>query len=866
MDTNRAFVAGAMLLAWGALAACSGSDAIEQRTGPGGASDEVTTSTGGSVGAATVGAGGAGMGGAGGDTNGTGAGGSLGEGGGGSGSGSGGGGGGAGGSGGGGAGGGVAAGGSGGAGGIDPTGGGGFGSASAGCSTDLDCNDAIDCTLDKCVAGECNHGPDSAKCADGTYCNGVEICDPALGCVDTSDPCDDGVDCTVDACDEATDACSHTPDDTFCDNAILCDGVETCHPTLGCMSSAPIDCNDGIPCTEDYCDLQKDACRHYPNDGKCANGQFCDGVETCDPALGCQMGTPVDCADSVGCTNDACNELTDACVHVLEDAPCDDGLSCNGKETCGLTGCIAGNPILCNDGLSCTSDACSEAFDGCIFTPMDAACNDGLLCNGKETCSPSGPAPSGCVLGTAMACPADNVACTVEACDEALGGCKSTATNALCVAGELCIPAAGGCTAALPCATAADCDDGDACNGKETCDVVCKAGTPKSCDDGIACTIDACQPATGACTHAPNHEVCDDGWACSGVETCNPQMGCTKGAPVNCDDGIACTYDLCHDPAGTCAHYPQDYLCDDATFCDGVEVCDPLQGCIEGTPVTCNDGIDCTTDVCDELIDTCKGIPDDSLCPCNQTCDASQGGCGSFCKVATCQGKVYACGDCVDNDGDCKTDTADEQCLGPCDNTEDSFYGGIPGQNNAPCKSDCYFDADTGSGNDACYWSHKCDPLSVAPNYPPAGSQCAYNPNASIPGSSGTCGMAAQAQSATCDSYCGPLTPNGCDCFGCCVLPGLPHAVWLGSEDAAGAGSCTLQTLNDPLLCKPCTQVPACDNPCDTCEVCIGKPNLPPECIEQQCDPGVPKCGLPGQPSCPDGYSCVTGCCAPIPQ
>ncbi|MDC0743779.1 hypothetical protein [Polyangium mundeleinium] len=319
MDTNRAFVAGAVLVAWGALAACHGSDRIEQRTGPGGASEEITTSTGGSVGAATVGPGGAGeMGGAGGETSGTGAGGSIGEGG--SGSAGGGGSGSAGGSGG------VAAGGGGGAGGIDPTGGGGFGSASAGCSADLDCNDFIDCTHDKCVAGECNHGPDSAKCADEKICNGVE--------------------------------------------------------------------------------------------------------------------------------------------------------------------------------------------------------------------------------------------------------------------------------------------------------------------------------------------------------TCDPQLGCTSGAPVNCDDGIPCTYDLCHDPTGTCVHYPQDNLCDDGTFCDGVEVCDPLQGCIEGTPVTCNDGIPCTNDVCDELLDTCKGIPDPSLCPCNQTCDPSQGGCGDFCKVATCQGEVYACGDCVDNDGDCKTDTADEQCLDPCDDTE----------------------------------------------------------------------------------------------------------------------------------------------------------------------------------------------------
>ncbi|MDC3958150.1 hypothetical protein [Polyangium jinanense] len=365
MNTNRAFVAGAVLVAWGALAACSSSDTIEQRIGSEGA-----TSPQGSIGAATVGAGGpGGMGGAGGATIGSGADSTGGEGG----SGSGGeggsvnaGGGGSGSSGGGG---------SGGAGGIDPTGGGGFGSAAAGCMIDLDCDDDIDCTTDECDVGQCKHTPDSGKCDNGKYCDGAEVCNPSAGCVGNSKPCDDGVDCTLDTCDEATDACGHTPVDSLCDNKIHCDGVETCNAILGCLSSAPIDCNDGI---------------------------------------------------------------------------------------------------------SCTNDACSESFDACIFTPIDAAC----------------------------------------------------------ASGELCIAAVGGCTAALPCAANAD-----------------------------------------------------------------------------CDDGIACTYDLCYDPGGVCVHYAQDYVCDDDVFCNGAEICDPFQGCTAGSPVICNDGIDCTEDICDATTDACKAIPHESSCP-----------------------------------------------------------------------------------------------------------------------------------------------------------------------------------------------------------------------------------------------------------
>lgn len=358
---------------------------------------------------------------------------------------------------------------------------------------------------------------------------------------------------------------------------------------------------------------------------------------------------------------------------------------------------------------------------------------------------------------------------------------------------------------------------------------------------------------------------CDDGIVCNGVESCNVDSGCTNPPDVNCDDAIGCTFDQCNEPDGSCSHLAQDFICDDGQFCNGVESCGAM-GCVAGTAPNCNDGIACTTDTCNTMTNSCKSVPNDSLCGCGETCNASAGGCGSFCTVATCQGKVYACGDCVDNDGDCKIDSQDSQCLGPCDNTEDSFYGGISGQNNSPCKSDCYFDQDTGAGNDDCYWSHKCDPLEVAPNYPPEGSQCAYNPSANIPGYNGTCALAYMMQSQTCLDYCGPLTPNGCDCFGCCQLPGVAYTVWLGSENPSGVGSCNANTITDPLKCKPCTQVQACINTCDTCEICVGQTQLPPGCTEQICPAGVQKCGQVGQPPCPNGYSCITGCCIQNPS
>src|SRR4030095_11484575 len=92
---------------------------------------------------------------------------------------------------------------------------------------------------------------------------------------------------------------------------------------------------------------------------------------------------------------------------------------------------------------------------------------------------------------------------------------------------------------------------------------------------------------------------------------------------------------------------------------------------------------------------------------------------GSTPQISECQGHVYACGDIVDNAMDGEIDMADPDCLGPCDNTEDSYYGGIPGQPGPACTVDCYWDQDSGSGNDACCWTHECDPNEVAPDYYP---------------------------------------------------------------------------------------------------------------------------------------------------
>lgn len=248
------------------------------------------------------------------------------------------------------------------------------------------------------------------------------------------------------------------------------------------------------------------------------------------------------------------------------------------------------------------------------------------------------------------------------------------------------------------------------------------------------------------------------------------------------------------------------------------------------------------------------------------------------CVVTACANHVYECGDCVDNDGDGLSDMDDPDCLGPCHNSETMFFLKIPGANNAPCKQDCYFDQDSGAGNDDCYWSQQCDWLEVPPLYDPAGAECSYDPSVSTPGTTGSCNELSLVQSKGCLDTCGPLTPNGCDCFGCCEIPGgSGQYVWLGSK-SEGSPSCDLAHADDPTRCRPCTPVPACLNTCEECELCIGKTELPASCLceadgakpetcgVQECPEGAAPCGLDCQAPCAVGYFCLTGCCQPAPQ
>jgi hypothetical protein len=470
----------------------------------------------------------------------------------------------------------------------------------AGCESGaaVDCNDGVPCTLDSCdeSADRCDNTPNDAICDDGLYCNGAESCGsggcdpgapPSCPGGQCSEPLDQCVECLQDEdcapgelCNVSIGVCEPAPDcfvDEDCDDGLFCNGAEWCQGGQ-CRSGTIIDCDDGVACTVDSCNEATDSCDNTPNHTVCDDGLYCNGTEACG-AAGCESGAAVDCNDGVPCTLDSCNESSDSCDNTPNHMVCDDGLYCNGVEACGSGGCESGTAVDCDDGVACTVDSCNESSDGCDNTPNHMVCDDGLYCNGAETCG-----SGGCDPGTPPSCPGGQ-------CSEPLDRCVECLQDEDCAPGELCNASVGICEPAPDCVVDEDCDDGLFCNGAEWCQGgQCRSGTTNDCDDGVACTVDSCNESTDSCDNMPNDTVCGDGLYCNGTETCGP-AGCESGTPPSCPGGH------CSEPLDQCVECLQD------ADCAANETCNIATGICEMQPectvdADCDDGDPCSVDQC----------------------------------------------------------------------------------------------------------------------------------------------------------------------------------------------------------------------------------------------------------------------------
>jgi len=102
--------------------------------------------------------------------------------------------------------------------------------------------------------------------------------------------------------------------------------------------------------------------------------------------------------------------------------------------------------------------------------------------------------------------------------------------------------------AAAACLTDADCDDGLACTGIETCNpdtAECEAGTPVDCSSaGDQCNDGVCQEPSGTCGTTPKIDGfgCDDGSRCTLNDTCQAGV-CMGAAGADTDNDGWCDYE-----------------------------------------------------------------------------------------------------------------------------------------------------------------------------------------------------------------------------------------------------------------------------------------------------------------------------------
>jgi hypothetical protein len=305
------------------------------------------------------------------------------------------------------------------------------------CTSDTDCIDTLECTVDSCgVSGVCENMAIDALCMPGESCVAGRGCVMGMSCDDSSD-CNDMIECTTDSCGVGG-TCRFMPLDALCTDP----ATPTCDVMMGCIAgsgcSMDSQCDDMIGCTDDFCGAGA-TCEHTPlnalctgageicsvargcyvpmpcdTDAECQDDNFCNGMEFCDDEFGCAPAmTPRVCNDSEDCTVDSCDMASDMCTFRCDPTR---GAACMAMCPPPAAGC---NGRFRNSGT--TSFGCGAGGVSVDFTEATFENADGILTVTSRAFMTSPPVPGGLVLSDTMepVCPMfDATALVSGGCDE----------------------------------------------------------------------------------------------------------------------------------------------------------------------------------------------------------------------------------------------------------------------------------------------------------------------------------------------------------------------------------------------------------------------------------------------------------------
>tara|TARA_B100000579_G_scaffold364308_1_gene323234 strand:- start:752 stop:2821 length:2070 start_codon:yes stop_codon:yes gene_type:complete len=480
--------------------------------------------------------------------------------------------------------------------------------------------------------------------------------------------CNDGNPCTDDFCNPATGICQTSNNTNACDDKNACTSGDTC--SGGSCSGPLVDCNDNNDCTQDSCNPTSGCLNEALSGTDCDDGDLCTEADSC--LAGSCSGSAKLCTDGDICTDDSCDGSNGDCVFPFNTASCDDEDACTSSDQCSEGSC-EGSAINCNDGNQCTADSC-ESATGCI---NDAEALDNQPCDDNDACTENDLCDGGSVSceGDTVDCD-DGDICTEDSCDSATG-CLNAEIEGCCTVNE-------------------DCDDNSLCTfefcntGLNTC-----VTFSNPCVDGNPCTNDTCDPSTGACSFPNNNEACNDNNNCTDNDSCSE--GACSGVLKECDDGNICTDDQCNLGSGNCQQAPNNSGCNDDNACTVGDLC--TEGECSGFELTCDDNNLCTNDLCDASSGECIFTPNSAPCDDDDLCTEND-----FCLGGGCTGEPIDCDDgqvctldfCAGNECIHTASNVEEGC---CETTEDCDDGDNCTQNvcnfNATSGGECVFIPET---------------------------------------------------------------------------------------------------------------------------------------------------------------------------